>query len=210
MNSIIEKNLEIGKDTLTVSELDKQIKDYHRCLGNDRCTEASDSDPRAQIFGARKILLEALMRWPKGPLTEQERGTLNRRLKDLLEINDGAIKARALEILASQNPHDENVDLVLDHVMRYHDSNLLGLGLSELQRHLAGPQASKIHEVFGEILTNGSLLVRQALADKIGPFINQGSYRYYDSLSKSPRLDESIRRSLRSSVREWELRQSRG
>ena len=101
-----------------------------------------------------------------------------------LAVPDGHVKEAALRLLATQDPAPENRDAILSDVIGYHDANLIPQALLELRRYdLAG--SPSVHDALIDSIMTGAPFVAGAVADGIGPFINEASYpRYADALSR--------------------------
>lgn len=140
----------------------------------------------------------------------QHRPEVAKFAQELLGVDDGSVKEEALKLMLSQDSEAGNVEAVVQSVLGYHDGNLIEDALEELQRHLLTDRAPQIHASLGATLLSGSLLVREALSEKITPFINRDSYDYYRELSKHPLLTPPLRQNLLSQLREWELQQTGG
>lgn len=194
-----------------IQEVRFGIDEYYRCLHQQLCLAELDTDPRAKAFAlsaslAKKIriLNDALAKNP------EQSDEIVQLANELLSVSDGAIKEDALKMMLTQSPTSGNVDAINSHVLNYHDANLIELALQELVRHLHGGEAIKVHQYLQQTLETGSLLVRQAIAENIGAFLNQGSVGFYEKLVRDSRLSQKVREDLQSSIEEWRLSDSGG
>lgn len=183
---------------------------YQRCQEEGNCS-FEEGDSRSGDFQASKLLLQKLEGMN---LQVNQNGWHSRNLsqlaRELLTIDDGAIKEEALKLLLSQQPEPENVEAVADGIFKYHDSNLVEHAITEYEKHLYGDEANSVHATIRTCLLTGSLFVRESLSMNMGKFINSGSYDFYRELSKDPSIDSVVKRNLRSSLMEYQLNQSGG
>jgi hypothetical protein len=183
---------------------------YRHCYDEGGCA-SDESDPRAENFAMVKVLKQKLTLmnaqvnqwgWHSSELSQLAR--------ELITIDDGAIKEEALDLLLSQQPEPENVEAIAKGIFEYHDSNLVDQAVMEFQRHLYGEQAVLVHQSIRACLLIGSLLVRESVSANLGKFINPGSFQFYDDLSNDPAIDGPVRRNLKSTLVEYQLSQSGG
>ncbi len=192
----------------------KEVKDglvsYQKCYDEGGCV-SDDSDARAEDFTNTKLLQQKLVQFSA---QVQQRGWQSSEVsllaRELLNVDDGAIKEQALDLLLSQQPEPQNVDAIAHGIFEYHDSNLVERAVAEFQRHLEGDQAVLVHQSIRSCLLTGSLFVRESVSAKLGEFVNSGSYQFYLDLSNDPAIEGTVRRNLRSTLLEYQLSQSDG
>lgn len=184
---------------------------YRQCLQGNTCSREEGSDPREGGFilsGQLAGQVRGLKNF-KNELAFQAEGIRNLTI-ELLSIPDGAIKAAALELMQEIDTDENFATAILKGVLNYHDGNLIEDGIKVLERHLNSRAAHAIHESVGQTLKTGSFLVKQALSEQLIRFINEGSYPFYDGLSRDPHLDHKVRQNVESSLAEWRQRQDNG
>lgn len=199
-----------SKGLVLVNEVKDELTKYEKCQIDQICP-STETDSRSYEMDAIKPLLEKIKNLNEFIVKDHLR---SKELSDLAQLllksNDGAMKEEALKLMLSQDPQDTNVKAVSEGVLEYYDSNLVDLAVSELSRHLVGSTAQEVHTALRNCLVTGSLLVRQSMSAKLGPFINQGSYQFYQNLSNKKGLDFPVHQNIQSQIREWELKQSGG
>lgn len=207
-NSKDESSVQSLEDLL--EQLRKDIAQFHQCLDQGQC-EYEGNDPREEELVSSKNLSIAIDQFAKNVVKNQWKSSEISSLgRDLLKFDDGGIKEEALKLLLSQNPEHENVEAVVEGVLKYHDGNLVDQAIQELQRHLKGSEASLIHEGVKECLLTGSLLVKENLSGKMSQLMSPSSYVLYHELSNNPSLDRIVKRNLKSNLSEFEFNQNGG
>lgn len=197
----------------TVRGMRKAIQHYLACQDSEDCFDGT-IDSRSHAFQNSARLEQELQKWIEQIQASQEQSAeLAGVGRELLLMDDGAIKKKALELLATQEPSGQNIGPITEGVLGYHDSNLLPAMIPELNRSLEGASgnvSAAVHQSIADCLTRGSLLMRQELSSQMSSFINDRTYSYYKGLSERTDLDAVVRRNLTAHLREFERRQQGG
>jgi hypothetical protein len=195
----------------SVSDLRDQIKESQYCLEQQNC-DFNDSDPRNYEFSIYKKLEDKVMQF-KDLMTQNNNpksSDIQKLAQELMGMENGAIKELALDLMATQNPNEANIEIISKEVLSYHDSNLIEKGLNELRRYLGTSHEEGIQLAILQNLSSGSLFVREKLSEQISPFISK-SYltQYQDLIAQSP-ANSKVKKNLKSAVDEWTMKQQGG
>lgn len=126
-----------------------------------------------------------------------------------LENPDGHVKEAALHLMSTQDPSPANRDAILAHVIADYDGTLIEHGMLELMRVDPGGSPAT-HSALAESMAHGAPFVAQAVADGIGPFINEATYAHYErQLAQLDRASQ-VHRSLDAALRDYRLRTTGG
>lgn len=204
------KELDIEKKIdILLSEITQRKNLSEECESEDSCD--SLTSPSDEFYVKTKKLENEIA---KLNLIVRSSNSTNPRLsetgRELLEYDDGAIKAQALSLLLSQPGEIENVDYVVKDILEYHDAKLVANAVAELQRYLTDQNAIKIHWGIRDCLLTGSLMVRDELSTLLQPFLNDGSIQFYRDLSQNPNLNKQIKENLISTIDEYQKQVSGG
>ncbi|MEY4616130.1 MAG: hypothetical protein RJB66_1090 [Pseudomonadota bacterium] len=211
-----EKRLEIKNESIAIQEqviiqLKSDLSSYRECLIDDQCRADQEPDPRSrQMTVARELAYKVDQRYIFIANKKMQSPKIAELAREILMEKEGYIKESALKLLLTQDAAAENIEAVSEGVLDFHDSNLLDLAIQELSRHLGGDGADRVHEKVRAALFSGSLLVRQGLSEKIQPFINEGSFDFYERAAQDPMLDTKVKSNLQSSLAEWRLQKAGG
>lgn len=206
----IEKNVENSKDTIATA-LNDHFSHFQECLKDEHCHVDQEIDPRSRELSIANELAAKLEKanldLATSPVQSAEIGEIARRM---LSVREGRVKEGALKLMLTQEVAAENIDAVSEGILDFHDSNLVDLAIEELKRHLDSDHAETVHHKIRQTLLTGSLLVRQRLSEKLSPFINEGSYDFYEKTLSEPSLDSQIKKNLQSSLQEWQMAKKGG
>lgn len=211
-----EERLEKKNDSPTnqeqvIVQLKSDLSSYRECLSDDRCRADQEPDPRSrQMTVARELASKIDQRHMYIANKKMQSPKIAELAREILMEKEGYIKESALKLLLTQDAAAENIEAISEGVLDFHDSNLLDLAIQELSRHLGGDGADRVHEKVRATLFSGSLMVRQGLSEKIQPFINEGSFDFYERAAQDPMLDSKVKSNLQSSLAEWRLQKTGG
>lgn len=119
---------------------------------------------------------------------------------EYLKVSDGHVKEAALLLLSTQEPSQEALTAITENVLDYHDANLVGLALMELEKYKTGEYDVIIKESFIKNFDRGSLMVKEALAKGIYRFVNESNRNDYDEILRGLPKGSRVRRNLKASL----------
>ncbi len=125
---------------------------------------------------------------------------------EFLAINDGHVKEAALLLLSTQPPSQVALTGIIENVLDYHDPNLIGLALIELEKYKNEDYHIQIKESFLKNFREGSLLVKEALAKGIYKFVNQDTRSQYESILNNLPKNSRVRKNLKASLERYDYR----
>ncbi|EQC46656.1 hypothetical protein [Bacteriovorax sp. Seq25_V] len=125
---------------------------------------------------------------------------------EFLAINDGHVKEAALLLLSTQPPTQVALNGIIDNVLDYHDPNLIGLALIELEKYKSEEYNLQIKESFVRNFREGSLLVKEALAKGIYKFVNHESRSQYENILNNLPKNSRVRKNLKASLERYDYR----
>jgi hypothetical protein len=130
--------------------------------------------------------------------------------RDFLKNPDGHVQEAALDLLSTQPIYPENLEAILNQVVRASDPELIPQAMLELERYDNPQDQARIHEVFAETLQTGAPFVALVISEHLGDFITAQSYWFYGEILK--KLDERtlIHQHLLSTLKEFVRKSSAG
>ncbi len=121
-----------------------------------------------------------------------------------LAHSDGHIQEVALELLSTQDPSEQNLDAILEHIIMGFDAELIHQAFLELQRYTHPKDQEKIRLALGRGLLHGTPFVSVAIAEKINLILNEGNISYFEEMMNSIDPKSSVYESLKYSIQEFE------
>jgi len=119
---------------------------------------------------------------------------------EYLRVSNGHVKEAALLVLSTQEPSQEALNAITENVLDYHDANLVGLALMELEKYRSTDYQVVIRESFIKNFNNGSLMVKEALAKGIYKFVNANNREDYGEILNSLPHNSQVRKNLKASL----------
>lgn len=119
---------------------------------------------------------------------------------EYLKVPNGHVKEAALLLLSTQEPSQEALTAITENVLDYHDANLVGLALMELEKYKTGEYDVIIKDSFIKNFDRGSLMVKEALAKGIYRFVNESNRNEYDQILQGLPKGSRVRRNLKASL----------
>jgi len=119
---------------------------------------------------------------------------------EYLGVSDGHVKEAALLLLSTQEPSQEALNAITENVLDYHDANLIGLALMELEKYKTGEFDVVIKDSFIKNFRKGSLLVKEALAKGIYKFVNEENRNDYGEILRSLPKNSKVRKNLKATL----------
>jgi hypothetical protein len=119
---------------------------------------------------------------------------------EYLKVPNGHVKEAALLLLSTQEPSQEALSAITENVLDYHDANLVGLALMELEKYKTGEYDVIIKESFIKNFDRGSLMVKEALAKGIYRFVNEANRNEYHQILEGLPKGSRVRRNLKASL----------
>jgi hypothetical protein len=192
-----------------VNEVQFRIDQLNKCY-NEECP-MEKVDPRTDYFtiGQKvKAELEALRSHVNANHLVDE--SVAKIARDALENDDGHVQEVALDIIATQNPSEENLDTILEKVVKGYDDKLIAQAMNELKRYTSEADQEKIRNVLSEEILHGTPFVAQAIAQKIGMFINAKTVAYYKGLADKVGPGTIVYNNLKASIDAFQRGSSEG
>jgi hypothetical protein len=168
----------------------EKLADLNECLQKRNCLikEKGPKDYDATVYSEMLRTLKTLGAWQNRHKYQDHR--IPELMADFIIIDNAYIKIEALKILGTQTPTPENLDLLLDSVLRYPQPEVIPLGIKELARYKSLEQRQRIDDVAEQVFLEGGVNSAVELAKGIKPLLtSQNRNRYLtilNQLSKIP------------------------
>lgn len=187
-----------------------ELEELKKCYNSEACP-FSKKDSRAyeiEIGQRLKDALNKLTQWVRA--NHIESAEVSKMAREYLENEDGYVKKAALDLISTQPPSSENLQAVLDHSLNSNDSNLTGQSLMEVQKYQSDEDMAKINQVLSEIMTTGSFMVKNRVAELISTHLNPKNVDYFENYSRTLPLDNPVRTYLNAAINEYRRSQMGG
>jgi hypothetical protein len=126
--------------------------------------------------------------------------------REALENEDGHVQEVALNLMATQETSEANLDSILEKVVKGYDDKLIDQALTELQRYQSAGDQEKIRNALAREILHGAPFVAQAIAQKIEKILNQKNVQYFESLIEKTGAETLVREYLQTSIRSFKGR----
>ncbi len=202
---VLVKKEEINKKVVGIENRIEKLATLKGCYTK-KC-EFSSADSREYDLSVGQSLKKELLNFYEEVLTNEivdER--VSSIARDFLKISNGHVKEAALLLISTQGPSQENLDSIVNNVLEYHDANLVGLALMELEKYKDDQYEVSIKESFVNNFTTGSLMVKEALAKGLYRFVNEDSRNVYGDILESLPKGSRVRRNLKASLDRYDHR----
>jgi hypothetical protein len=167
----------------------EKLTDLDECLQKRNCPikEKGPKDYDAAIYSEMLRTLKTLSAWQNRHKYQDHR--IPELMADFLVVDNAYIKIEALKILGTQSPTPENLDLLLDSVLRYPQPEVIPLGIKELARYKSLEQRQRIDDVAEQVFLEGGVNSALELAKGIKPLLtSQNRNRYISILNQLSRI----------------------
>jgi hypothetical protein len=173
------------------------------CLTKRNCQipEKGPKDYDAAVYSEMVRTLKTLSAWQARHKYHDER--IPALMGEFLPIENAYIKIEALKILATQKVDPDNLNGLLENVLRFPQPEVIPLGVKELARYTAPEQRKRIDDVAEQVLLQGGINAAVELAREIKPLLTSSNRnRYMTILGKLQQipLSEDIAAELRESL----------
>lgn len=172
------------------------------CNKTNSCPE-DNSDPRASEFLRR----DGIVKEAQKLLAFSSDDDVSVMARTLLAYEDGYVQEIALELLATTEPNERNLDSMLATIEKSYDTKIVKQIMSQLQRY---PIDNRFEVVFEKLLEHGSIYAANTVASELLPFIQESNIESYKALLQ--RLDSNTKKAklLKSTLFEYEMQNSGG
>jgi hypothetical protein len=189
-----------------------KVKKIKSCLQKD--CDYPDNDPREYSLSVYKDMSQKISTyrafWIKNWRLFSDSQKSN--ILDFLKEDDGFVKKEMLDLLNTlpKDEASEHVDLVLDHVVDYHDSNLIPDALKFLKKTLNPNTEQTLSKRLSRAVSQGSPHVAQAVSKGVSSFISERTAQQYKDILKTLPEASPEKGQLSSALDEYNLEQSGG
>ncbi|GMG87912.1 hypothetical protein [Biformimicrobium ophioploci] len=158
-----------------------EIRALLSCHETDSCPR-DDSDPRASFFLLGEMLVQKVRDFESAfagtpGFDAQVAGLID----TLLAHENGHVQAEAVNLMSRQPPSTQSARALLSALQGTPDGKLLVKSLPELARY---PELeSETRALFEHTLRLGSFSASRALAQNLGPYLNEGNVGFYSGLA---------------------------
>lgn len=193
-----QKEIKVSKSKKIEKKIDK-LNDIVSCYQKD--CDFANTDSREYGLSVGQALKTEMMDLYEDVLkNEFESSEISMIANKLMAIEDGHVKEAAILLLSTQPPSQENLTSLIDNVIDYHDPNLIGLTLIELEKYDDEKYKIQIRDSFMKNFREGSLLVKEALAKGLYRFVSEDTRgQFQDILNNLPK-NSRVRNNLKSSL----------
>ncbi len=185
-----------------IQEIKSNLVQHNRCYTEDCSTE--EVHPRTAYHEAGQKIKAELIRL-RDYVKQQNitDGEVSEIALEALENSDGHVQEVALGLLSTQPTAPENLEAILEKIVRGYDAELIAQALNELQRYNSAADEQRIRAVLAEEMLHGAPFVGQAIAKNISMFLNRDSVSFFESVIEKIVPGSIIYDSLRASIREY-------
>lgn len=173
------------------------------------CEISGDEKTKYFSVGQKlKIKLEELAEFSRGH--DVRSVELSALAREFLINSDGHVQEAALDILATQDIDQDNLEAILNHIIRSSDAELIHQAMLELKRYTYSADQRHIQEVFAETLLIGPPFVAVAIAEYLGDFLSEQSFIFYEDLVQKFDQRSIIHQYIMSALEQFEKRSAAG
>ncbi len=170
-----------------------------------------DLDERSKFFSVGQKIKSSLLSLLSLVKHGEARGIeISKIARDFLKNPDGHVQEAALDLISSQPTYPENLEAILNEVVRASDPELIPQAMLELERYDDPRDQARIHEVFAEALQTGPPFVAVVIAEHLGDFITAQSFWFYSEILKKIDQQTLIHQHLLSTLKEFARKSSAG
>lgn len=165
----------------------------------------ADGDPREYDLSVGRELKKEMMDLYEDVLKKEiVDKSIEKTAIEFLAISDGHVKEAALLLLSTQPPSQDALDAIINDVLDYHDPNLIGLTLMELEKYKDEAYKVQIRESFLKNFKSGSLLVREALAKGLYRFVSEDTRSQFENIMESLPKNSKVRNNIKYSLERFD------
>lgn len=192
------KEVKVSKIKKIELKIDK-INEVVSCYQKD--CDFADTDSREYGLSVGQALKSQMMELYEETLKmELESSQIEELGAKLLAIGDGHVKEAAILLLSTQPPSQMVLDSLIENVIDYHDPNLIGLTLIELEKYNDEKYKIQIRDSFMKNFKEGSLLVKEALAKGLYRFVSEDTRGQFQDILENLPKNSRVRNNLKSSL----------
>lgn len=182
------------------AQLVNRITELSSCYGNENCAYPK-TDARSYEFALGQDMKGAILALAEEAKSHDLRSDDLARLgRHQLANADGHVQEAALALLATQNPSDDTLNAVLEHVIGGYDAQLMQAAFAELRRYDSDAQHERIAAALSNAMVSGSPFVAKEVAASIRPFLYPRSIALYEEAMGSLMSGSAIRADLGKSL----------
>lgn len=190
-----------------------KILSLKNCLETERCNFPSKDSREYSLSVQKEIGKEVAASYTDWASHWSEFSNQNQsEILSLIEIENGFVKKEILSFLMELPVPQarEHVDLVLDHVVDYHDSNLINQGMAFLEKVKTESNEQLISERLSKAVSQGSPHVAQKISKNIFSFLTKETAELYKDVEKRLPASSPERTFLNSALLEFNMQQGGG
>ncbi len=195
--------------TNPLGEMASELQDLNKCYTHDCGNEKADA--RTEYFNlGQKIRQKLLQIQSVVEVDKVEEPHISKMAREFIENSDGHVQEAALDLMSTQEPSAENLQAILDHIIKGSDPELIHQALLELRRYPSVVDQETIRQTLAQVLLTGAPFVAQALAEKSELFINSQNIEFFEKLITQFDPQSLISVSLQSSLKEYRRKSTAG
>ncbi|MBB5211059.1 hypothetical protein [Microbulbifer hydrolyticus] len=175
------------------------------CDETDSCPQ-DNSDPRAGFFLQGEMLIAQLRDFDREFAgTAGFDAQLAELIAELLAHKNGHVQAEAVDFMAQQEPNRRSAQALISALVDTADGKLFAKALPELARYPS--LETEVRDLYEYTLRSGSLSASRALAQNLGPYLNQGNIGFYSALAQQLPGQAAKTRYLKATLEAYERRE---
>jgi hypothetical protein len=183
----------------TFNKKSQELKTIYNCYKLRDC-DLPKTDPRAYDLAVGLKLKQKLYEiYNNMTEPDYDNENISRIAREYLSIADGHVKEAALVLMGTQPPSRENLESLIKDVFNFHDSTLINMAFSEIEKYKDAADRIYIEEAILENLSKGSILVREALSKNISQIITSENKNKFLRLIEGLPKDSIIYRNIMNS-----------
>ncbi len=195
--------------THPLGEMESELQELNKCYTQDCGNEKEDV--RTEYFNlGQKIRQKLLQIQSLIEIDKVEEPQISKMAREFIENSDGHVQEAALDLMSTQEPSNENLQAILDHIIKGNDPELIHQALLELRRYPSVVDQETIRQTLAQVLLTGAPFVAQALAEKSELFINSQNIEFFEKLITQFDPQSLVSVSLQSSLKEYRRKSTAG
>ncbi len=199
----------ISQPENSVMGLGAELRELSKCYTQDCGLEKTDA--RTSYFNLGQKIREKLLQIQAVVQVDQvAEPKISEMAREFIENSDGHVQEAAMDLMSTQAPSQENLEAILEHVIKGYDAELIHQALLELRRYPSVEDQEIIRQTLAQVLLTGAPFVAKAVAEKSELFISEQNLEFFEKLTRQIDPASLVAISLQSSLREFRRKSSAG
>lgn len=204
ISSPVQAVLDLSIDSVhLVQSSTGRLSGINNCYKKQNCNYSSRDPKEYSIEVGQDLRRELLNLLDRVETQELEGDAISEIGREYIQNQDGYVKEAALLLLSTQAPSRANLMSIVEHVLDYHNTDLVELALIELEKYELNDDKQYIYDAIKKNLMTGSIISRERISREIYSFISEDTYHVYLEVSKSLSRGSIVRKNLEAALEQY-------